>query len=206
MAAETKMVLTGFPYTGDEDISGMQGALHIGRPDKGAGSDRAESWDRSTSSPSTRQQAESCVQYDVLDVVSPAQDSLRDGEDTERVAARQYNIGDINSAEWGSGARANANKTRMDLVPVHLLGSCADVFEFGANKYAAWNWAKGMKWSVPYACIMRHMAAWYRGEDIDPESGKPHLGHVMANLLMLEHYARAYKVGDDRPKEWFSNE
>lgn len=206
MATKAEMVLTGFPYTWDEDISGMQGALHLGRPHKSPGSESPEPGYRPESSSATRQQAEPCVQYNVLDVVPSASDTICDGEDTGRVATSQYNIGDINSAEWGSGARANANKTRMDLVPVHLLGSCADVFEFGANKYAAWNWAKGMKWSVPYACIMRHMAAWYRGEDIDPESGKPHLGHVMANLLMLEHYARAYKVGDDRPKEWFSNE
>jgi hypothetical protein len=114
-----------------------------------------------------------------------------------------YNIGDINSDAKGSGARANAGKTRIDLVPIHLLDSAADVFAYGADKYAAWNWAKGMQWSVPYACMMRHMAAWFRGEDFDRESGLPHLGHAMANLLMLEHYATTYKDGDDRPTAHF---
>lgn len=206
MAAQTEMVFTGLPDSWNEDFSGMQGALHVGRPDKSTGGQGTEPIYRPTDGAPARQQTESCIKYDVFDVVPPTPDPFCDGKDTGRVAAGQYNIGDIRSGEWGSGARANFSKTRFDLVPLHLLTSCADVFEFGANKYAEWNWAKGMQWSVPYACIMRHMAAWSRGEDFDKESGKPHLGHVMANLLMLEHYATAYKAGDNRPKEWFSNE
>ena len=113
-------------------------------------------------------------------------------------------VGDVNSTERGSGARFNDGKTRFDLIPLSALKDCADVFEYGAEKYAAWNWAKGMDWSVPYACMLRHLEAWYRGEDTDPESGLPHLGHVMCNLIMLSHYAKNYKDGDDRPpREYF---
>lgn len=203
MATKGEMVSPRFPYSGYEDISGMQGALHIGRPDQGSCCQGTEPGGRSPHSTTKRQPTESCVQHDLFDVVSPTRDSVRNGEDTKGMAANKYNIGDIASAEWGSGARANANKTRMDLVPLHLLASCADVFEYGAHKYATWNWAKGMPWSVPYGCMLRHLSAWYMGEDIDPESGKSHLGHVMANLLMLEHYTKAYKQGDDRPARWF---
>ena len=32
---------------------------------------------------------------------------------------------------------------------------------------------------------MRHMAAWQAGEDLDPESGRNHLGHAMCNLLQM---------------------
>lgn len=108
-------------------------------------------------------------------------------------------VGDVQSDERGSGARYNHNKTRYDLIPLSTLKDCADVFSYGANKYAEWNWAKGMKWSVPYACALRHLQAWYEGEDTDPESGLPHLGHVMCNLVMLSHYARHYPEMDDRP-------
>jgi hypothetical protein len=75
----------------------------------------------------------------------------------------------------------------------------------GARKYAAWNWAKGMPWSVPMACALRHIAAWQKGEDIDPESGQPHLAHAMCNLRMLSLYAKTYPEGDDRPKKWFGD-
>lgn len=66
----------------------------------------------------------------------------------------------------------------------------------------AWNWAKGMPWSVPFGCLMRHMAAWQRGEELDPESGLPHLAHAMCNLRMLTLYAKQYPEGDDRPTQW----
>ena len=116
-------------------------------------------------------------------------------------------IGDVNSKVKGSGARYNSGKTRFDLIPLTSLKSCANVFEFGAKKYAPWNWAKGMPWSVPYACMLRHLEAWYRGEDIDPESGESHLGHVMCNLVMLIHYEEFYREGDDRPPKYlFAND
>lgn len=113
-------------------------------------------------------------------------------------------VGDVNSADRGSGARYNTGKVALDLVPLSSLEDCARVFDYGRNKYAAWNWAKGMDWSIPYACALRHLSAWFRGEDNDPESGLPHLGHVMCNLVMLSTYARTFPEGDNRPKEWLN--
>jgi hypothetical protein len=76
---------------------------------------------------------------------------------------------------------------------------CARVFEYGKRKYAAWNWSKGMAWSVPVACAARHLLAIMRGEAIDPESGQPHRGHVFCNLVMLITYSATFVEGDDRP-------
>lgn len=111
--------------------------------------------------------------------------------------------GDVNSEEKGSGARYDAGKIPHELIPTHLLNSTAAVFGYGANKYAAWNWTKGMPWSKPIGCMKRHLAAIERGEDIDPESGLPHIGHLICNALMLEHYYSCYREGDDRPAKWF---
>ena len=69
----------------------------------------------------------------------------------------------------------------------------------------SWNWAKGMAWSVPFACLMRHLAAWQRGEEVDAESGLPHLAHAMCNLRMLTLFSKTYKEGDDRPPKEFVN-
>jgi len=76
---------------------------------------------------------------------------------------------------------------------------CARVFAYGARKYAAWNWAKGMPWSVPLACAARHLLAMARGESTDPESGEPHRGHVFCNVVMLLQYAKTYPEGNDLP-------
>jgi dATP/dGTP diphosphohydrolase, N-terminal len=109
-------------------------------------------------------------------------------------------VGDINSAAKGSGARANKGKVALSLVPLHLLAGAARVFMAGKYKYAPYNWAKGMAWSICVDCLLRHLFKWwYLGEDIDEETGEHHLDHMICNLLMLRHYELAFKEGDDRP-------
>lgn len=118
-------------------------------------------------------------------------------------------VGDVKSNKKGSGARFNDGKTPYRFVPLFVLEGAARVFEDATkrkeNPYPMWNWAKGMPWSVPYECMLRHLDAWYRGEDLDPQSGKPHLAHVMCNLIMLTVYAATYREGDDRPKGVFDD-
>jgi hypothetical protein len=87
-------------------------------------------------------------------------------------------------------------------VVAHLspnLDLACKVFDYGAKKYATWNWAKGMPWSVPLACIGRHLKAIKDGEEVDAESGVHHAGHILCNVIMLAHFAAHYPEGDDRP-------
>jgi Domain of unknown function (DUF5664) len=78
-------------------------------------------------------------------------------------------------------------------------GECARVFDYGRAKYAAWNWAKGMAWSIPIACAGRHIEfGVLAGEDDDAESGLPHRGHVLCNIVMLLWFIEHYPEGDDR--------
>lgn len=77
------------------------------------------------------------------------------------------------------------------------------VLEFGAQKYAEWNWAKGMSWQAIIGCALRHAKAVLDGEVLDAESGQSHLGHYLCNLVFLDHYVRMYKEGDDRPPAEF---
>ncbi len=158
------------------------------------------------------------------------------------------NIGDITSTAIGTGARYNAGKPPLDLIPLRILADvergklpssalmpaavlalaalarfqegggesdllaalnyltdgdlseCAHVFDYGRKKYAEWNWAKGMPWSVPIGCAARHIIAHLGGELLDAESGRKHLsGHAACNVVMLLHYVRAWREGDNRP-------
>lgn len=113
-------------------------------------------------------------------------------------------IGDVTSTAKGSGARYNGDKPDFSLIPLVTLEDEARVWMYGATKYSRGNWQKGMAWSVPFACLMRHMAAWQRGEDNDRETGLPHLAHAMCNLRMLTLYAKTFKEGDDRDPQWLS--
>lgn len=113
-------------------------------------------------------------------------------------------IGDITSNAKGSGARYNTGKADLSLIPLCTLEDEARVWMYGEAKYKRFNWMKGMAWSVPFACAMRHLAAFQKGEDIDPESGQPHIAHAICNLRMLTLYATNFKEGDDRPTEYLN--
>lgn len=76
---------------------------------------------------------------------------------------------------------------------------CAHVFTYGKRKYAAWNWAKGMPWSVPVACAARHLLAMIACEHLDRESQLPHRGHVFCNVVMLLQYTKTFAEGNDLP-------
>jgi hypothetical protein len=82
-------------------------------------------------------------------------------------------------------------------------GECAAVFDYGRRKYAEWNWAKGMAWSVPLACAARHLVfGMMAGEEFDIESKLTHRGHFLCNIVMLLTFIRTYPEGDDRPSQW----
>lgn len=77
-------------------------------------------------------------------------------------------------------------KLRVELVPTSAIIALAKVFEFGAIKYKEWSWRKADDANNKYyAALMRHLLAWRRGEEIDPESNLPHLFHVLTNAAIL---------------------
>lgn len=60
------------------------------------------------------------------------------------------------------------------------------------------NWEKGLAWGRLSGALLRHLWAWMRGEERDPESGLPHLAHMACCALMLLA-STLRKVGiDDR--------
>lgn len=97
------------------------------------------------------------------------------------------------------GVKFDAGKLRMDLLPQDAIEALAQILTDGAVKYGNRNWERGMAWSRPYAALLRHLLAWWGGQDIDPESGHPHLWHVMTNAAFLVAYERRVVGEDDRP-------
>jgi hypothetical protein len=91
-----------------------------------------------------------------------------------------------------------SSKTRFDLVPFAAVGEIADALAYGADKYSANNWCRGTNWGRYFAALCRHVFAWWRGEDKDPESGLSHLAHAGCCLLFLMEYQRNGWGTDDR--------
>lgn len=74
------------------------------------------------------------------------------------------------------------------------------VLTFGAKKYAAWNWAKGISYSRLYDGIQRHLSAFWDREDSDPESGLSHLLHASCGMMFLYMMTLIRPDMDDRFK------
>ena len=100
----------------------------------------------------------------------------------------------------GTFVKSDENKSRYDLLPSELLEETAQVLAFGAQKYSDNNWVKGASWSRYFSAMMRHMWAWWRGEDNDPETGYSHLAHAACCLGFLMAYQRRSLGKDDRVK------
>ena len=97
------------------------------------------------------------------------------------------------------GRKNDTGKLRVDLLPVDALESVSEVLTFGAKKYADRNWEKGMSWSRVYGAGLRHLFAFWKGENSDPESGLPHLAHAMCCVMFLLSYYLRNTPGEDRP-------
>jgi len=70
----------------------------------------------------------------------------------------------------------------------------------GARKYGRHNYrAAGVRSSVYYDATMRHLMAWWEGENIDPDSGLSHVTKAIASLMVLRDSMIQANWTDDRP-------
>lgn len=93
----------------------------------------------------------------------------------------------------------DTGKPRLDLLPPELMLAVAYILTSGAERYGERNWEQGMNWGRVYAAIMRHMLAWWAGEEADPDTGKSHLHHAGACIAFLIAYEQRGTGTDDRP-------
>lgn len=99
-----------------------------------------------------------------------------------------------------TGVKFDSDKPRMDLLDPSFTVGVAEVLTFGAQKYAANNWRKGMEVTRLISAIHRHLAAIQSNEDIDPESGLPHAYHIACNTMFLQWMLDNKPEKDDRYK------
>ena len=109
------------------------------------------------------------------------------------------------AAAAGAGLRYNAGKRRYDLLPTRAIEALADVMTKGSLKYAPRNWEKGMSWTSVVASLKRHLAAFEKSEDFDPETGLLHMAHVMCNAAFLVEYYKIAPQYDDRPHDYLKD-
>ena len=108
--------------------------------------------------------------------------------------------GEVRVTDPKTGGQKGQKDARFDLIPTEPLRYLALVYGMGAKKYADDNWRKGYDWKLSYGAMQRHLNAFWGGEDMDPESGLPHLGHAMWHCATLLWFSEFYKDGDTRAK------
>lgn len=90
------------------------------------------------------------------------------------------------------------DKTDLSLIPYVAMKEMAKALMIGEAKYDRFNYCKGHKTSKLVAAILRHAAAFYDGEDLDPEDGQHHVGAIMANCAMILRQIELGTHIDDR--------
>ena len=91
-------------------------------------------------------------------------------------------------------------KNPLDLLPVPALLAVGEVLKHGRDKYGAYNWAKGMRWSRLFGAALRHAFADWNGEDFDEETNQYHIAHAACCLLFYLTYKIKGWGEDDRHK------
>ena len=107
--------------------------------------------------------------------------------------------------EVGEGLKPTNPKDEIgsDKMPLHLWPETATVMGClglldGALKYGRANWrVAGVRTSIYYDAVRRHLNKLFEGEELDPDSGLPHMSHALACLAILVDAKAAGKLTDD---------
>lgn len=109
--------------------------------------------------------------------------------------------GEVRITNEKTGGQKGKKPQRYDLLPWSELDKVAQLYAFGATKYADHNWRKGYAWSLSFASLIRHAKAfWDDGEAIDPETGEHHMTSVVFHALALMYFEDHHPDLDDRFK------
>jgi hypothetical protein len=106
--------------------------------------------------------------------------------------------------------KKDAGKVRMELIDPYAMEQLAAVLTFGATKYEANGWRKGIAWMRTCGALLRHTFKFIRGETYDEETGLHHMAHVMCNAMFLVNWSVTHPELDDRyrpaPITWVGEE
>lgn len=100
--------------------------------------------------------------------------------------------------DGGGGLRYDADKLRLDLLPVEWPLELTRVLTVGSYKYQDRNWELGMHWSKCIGALQRHLMRWQAGNMVDAETGCHELAMVAWNALALMSYQLRGLGVDDR--------
>ena len=93
--------------------------------------------------------------------------------------------------------RYNEGKPQWRYIDWKSLEPMVKVMEYGASKYAPENWRKGLNTTEVLESLARHLFALMNGEEIDPESGQLHIGHIFCNAMFWQYHNEKNKTKEN---------
>ena len=96
-------------------------------------------------------------------------------------------------------------KSGVDQIPPEILLELGEIYTYGAFKYGRDNWKAGTNWHEFYGSALRHLFAYWSGQDYDhcddsegcegrlaarckKHSRMHHLAHALWNIGTLRYY------------------
>lgn len=85
-------------------------------------------------------------------------------------------------------------------VPLTVIAEVGVAMMEGAMKYSRHNYrVAGVRASVYVDAAIGHVAQWWEGEDLDPDTGLSHVTKAIASLVVLRDAMIQDMLNDDRP-------
>lgn len=102
------------------------------------------------------------------------------------------------------GLKFDQEKVPLELISAEAIMQLGAVLQFGAKKYAPWNWSRGITYTRVLGAALRHIFAYLSGESKDPETGLSHIAHAMCCCMFVLHYEKYRKEFDNRSFEAYN--
>jgi hypothetical protein len=106
-------------------------------------------------------------------------------------------VGEVRKTS-ATGGQKGTKEARYSLIPTEPLKQLAILFGRGAKKYSERNWEKGYEWDQSYDALLRHLNAWWGGENVDEETGVSHLINAAWHCFALAEFERKHPDYDTR--------
>jgi len=101
----------------------------------------------------------------------------------------QHIIDEVDGIKFVDGRKNDSGKPDWTLMPWSALTEVQRVMDYGAKKYDKNNWMYVKRPRPRYlAAMFRHVVAYAKGEQLDPESGLHHLAHAVCCALFIIHF------------------
>lgn len=97
-----------------------------------------------------------------------------------------------------TGGEKGSKLAQLGSLDPQALYTLSEVSGMGASKYSAFNFLQGYAWSLSFNALQRHLLKFWAGDELDAESGLPHLGHAAWHCLALLSFYQRQLGTDDR--------